>query len=159
MGVSLFFMCFLGGLLNFVLSEVGATHEVGGRHAFFAGELDLVEVDVAVEDCDFQYLFAIADECACWVGWGAEFFADFVDFHVCGITIGVSKFEPCCWIWGESAYEVAYGFGCRVEVDSAGFFEDFWGRFEFAFRLWHRGEVAGFDLVDGLEDEVGAEVH
>ena len=43
------FMCFFwGGLLNFVLCEVGATHEVGSGHAFFAGKLHLVEMDVAV---------------------------------------------------------------------------------------------------------------
>lgn len=46
MGVSLFYVFW--GLLNLVLCEVGATHEVGGGHAFFAGKLDLVEMDVAV---------------------------------------------------------------------------------------------------------------
>ena len=44
-----------------VLGEVGAAHEVGGWHAFFACELDLVEVDVAIEDCDFKDFFAVAN--------------------------------------------------------------------------------------------------
>ena len=99
MGVSLFFMCFLGGLLNFVLCEVGATHEVGSGHAFFAGKLDLVEMDVAVEDCNFEDLFAIADEGAYGVGWGAEFFADFVDFHISGVACWVGEFEPSSRVW------------------------------------------------------------
>ena len=50
---SLFTQNFNGILFDGVLGEVGAAHEVGGWHAFFACELDLVEVDVAVEDCDF----------------------------------------------------------------------------------------------------------
>ena len=93
-------MCFLGGLLNFVLCEVGATHEVGGGHAFFAGKLHLVEVDVAVLYSNFEDLFAIADEGACGVGWGAELFADFVDFHISGIACWVGEFEPSSRVWG-----------------------------------------------------------
>ena len=100
MGVSLFFLCVLGGLLNFVLCEVGATHKVGGRHAFFAGKLDLVEMDVAVLYSNFEDLFAIADEGAYGVGWGAEFFADFVDFHVGGVAGRVGEFEPSSRVWG-----------------------------------------------------------
>lgn len=63
-----------GILFYSVLGEVGAAHEVGGWHAFFACELDLVEVDVAIEDCNFEDFFAIANEGACGIGWCAEFF-------------------------------------------------------------------------------------
>ena len=113
-----------------VLCEVGTSHEVGGWHAFFACELYLVEVDVAVLYCYFQYFFAVANECACGVCWCAEFCADFVDFHICGIAFGVSEFDPCSWIRSKTSNEVAYGFGCGVEIDSASVFEDFWRRFK-----------------------------
>ena len=71
------------------------------------------------------------------MSWGAELFADFIDFHVGGVARWVGEFDPCSRVWSKTTHEIANGFGCRVEVDTASVFEDFWSSLEFAVGLWY----------------------